>query len=99
MVIARYPTSIMFGDKEIKTYRKLLEDNNKVIFRCAEFVHEFKRGFVCDISWSYTGRTVETGADKDIPNSQVVIHDAVLVYINRSFSCEEQPDFEYVFYK
>lgn len=80
----------------IQSMRHLDESEDKVILKCAEYVEQFKRGFVCDLITYYNA--VDKNRDNKEEHSDT-IKDLVLVHVNKYWNIEEIPEFEYVFFK
>lgn len=82
----------------IKSGQYYDEDETRVVLRCAEYVPEFQRGFMCGfritsyIRDSYNGERENKRYVDEVQN-------LLLVYINKGFDIDSLPSFTYVFYK
>jgi hypothetical protein len=81
----------------INTVQDFKETEDKVILKCAEYVPEFIRGFVCDMNCEFLLKDELGNTTDDKANFNIV--DLVLVYINKVCNMECIPSFEYVFFK
>lgn len=81
---------------EIKSMQYLDESDDRVYLKCAEYVEQFKRGFVCDLVCEY--ETVNANQE-DSETQTDNIRDLVLVYVNKTYDNEYVPVFEYIFFK
>ena len=84
-------------DFTITSLQKFDEDEDRIIIRCAEYVSNFVRGFVCDMACNFI-IVEENGIDKGVKQT-ILIPDLVLVHIRKEVICGDVPQFEYVFYK
>lgn len=80
----------------IDSMQYLDETDDRVYLKCAEYVGEFKRGFVCDLITYYD--TVNSDREDKESHSDT-IRDLVLVYVNKTYDIEFRPVFEYIFFK
>lgn len=97
MNIVRYVPDLEINEEfDIKTVQKFIEDDHTVIVRCAEYIPQFIRGFVCDMKCEYC-LVDEKGRDQE-PFIEY-LSDLVLVYIHKSCDMGSIPAFDYVFYK
>jgi hypothetical protein len=81
----------------IETMQTYEETEDKIIITCVEYVPQFKRGFVCNMSIEFDVYDTEKNgftnlADYDSSN-------LVLVYIHKKAEAQNFTEFEYVFYK
>ena len=98
MKFIRNVPSILVNDAfEIKTVQYFDEDEDRIILRCAEYVPQFARGYVCNMVFSFPL------IDRDTYeiNSEYYSHanDLVLVHIRKNVDIDCLSQFEYVFYK
>jgi len=82
---------------KITTVQYFNEVEDKVIIRCAEYVPQFEKGYVCDMVLKFQ-LVNEKGIKTDLPYYSHS-NDLVLVHIRKRVGVGEIPEFEYVFYK
>lgn len=80
----------------IESMQVFNEMEDRVILRCAEYVEEFKRGLVCDLVINFEVYDQEA-TNKKIEND--VVSGVVLVYVNKCFEIDGNPQYDYVFFK
>lgn len=73
------------------------EDELKVIFKCAEEVPQFVRGYMCDFECVFD--MFDKSGQKTNDIKSVINRNLLLVYINKICGIENMPEFTYVFYK
>lgn len=83
-------------EHRIKSMQHLDEQDDRVYLKCAEYVPILKRGLVCDLDCNYI---VKGHSNDDIDSIKETIRDLVLVYVNKYWTTDGIPEFEYVFYK
>ena len=96
MKFARGLYSIKINGVENESFQYFSEDQNKIVFRCAEDVPHFVRGYVADFEWNYL---LESSDHKKENGRTFYDKNTVLVYINQKHEYNEIPTMEYVFYK
>lgn len=82
---------------EITALQSFDETENKVVITCAEYVPQFKRGFVCDLNVDF--KICESENFTTIDYREYHYSDLVLVYILKKVEMNSVPQFEYIFYK
>ena len=91
------PNILVNNDFEITTVQYFDEDEDRIILRFSEYAPQFLRGYVCDMTFSFSlidGDTMKT-------DERYCSHakDLVLVHIRKTADIDGLPQFEYVFYK
>lgn len=72
--------------------------DDKVKFSCYDSIEQLKRGVVCDLIFTYN--VVKTENPYNVENKLIEkLDNVVLVYINRSSSCDGMTETEYTFFK
>lgn len=88
-----FPKGNKESSRSIDTIQSFYEDSSTVALKCAEYISEFVRGFVCDIL------VVMSAVDANqIRTETETIRDLVLVYIEKEYD-GSIPEFTYIFYK
>lgn len=85
------------GFFEIKTVQYFDEDEDRIILRIAEYVPQFVRGYVCDMTFCFSLIDRDTYETDSAYCSHA--RDLVLVHIRKTADMDSFPQFEYIFYK
>lgn len=95
--IKNVPNILVNDTFKIKTVQYFDEDESSITLRCAEYVPQFVRGYVCDMAFSFSLIDRDTYEEDSTYYSHA--NDLVLVHIRKTADMESFPQFEYVFYK
>lgn len=95
--IKEIPNILVNDTFKIETVQYFDEDEDRIILRIAEYVPNFKRGYVCDMEFSFP--LIDSDTHEVDGNYYSHANDLVLVHIRKTASIDSFPQFEYIFYK
>lgn len=81
---------------DITTVQEFDEREDVIYLKCAEYVKDFKRGYVCDIAATYPLADRKGNVEDEFTDTN---YNLVLVHVNKCTEVTTLPEFEYIFYK
>jgi hypothetical protein len=88
------------GESFIIDTVKYYDDGGDVItIECVEFPHQFKRGFMCDITPLFSFRIFNEKQSKSYFEFSETFNNCVLVYIEKQAQVADLPAISFKFYK
>lgn len=98
MKFIRSVPDILVNDAfKVKTVQYFDEDEDRLVLRVAEYIPQFTRGYVCDMTFNFPLIDKDTYEDGSTYHSHT--NDLVLVHIRKTVDIDSFPQIEYVFYK
>lgn len=95
--ISGVPDILVNNAFKIESVQYFDEDDDMVVLKIAEYVPQFVRGYVCDMTFTF--QLIGDCAEPTDASYCSHANDLVLVYIRKTVDIDSIPSFEYVFYK